>query len=61
MTNVRNIVGLKGPEWLARFRCRRSCWCQLIFGFGIGVRVLAGDFLGLCGLSTFIGLAEGCE
>ena len=57
--NVGNIVGLKGFVWLVRFGCRRSCWCRLIFEFGIGVGVLAGGLLGLCGLSIFVDLAGG--
>ena len=58
--NVGNIVGLKGLVWIVRFRCRGSCWCRLIFEFGIGVGVLAMmGLLGLCGLSTFVDSAGG--
>ena len=59
--NVGNIVGLKGLVWIVRFRCRGSCWCQLIFEFGIGVGVLAMGLLRLCGLSTFVDSAGGCD
>ena len=57
--NARNIVGLKGLVWLVRFRCPGSCWCRLIFELGIGIGVLAGGLLGLCGLSIFVDLAGG--
>ena len=40
--NVGNIVGFKAPVWLVQFRCRGSCWCWLILGFGIGAGVMAG-------------------